>query len=186
MGHIHKGSLHLLELINDVLDLSKIESGRLELRREVFDVEAALEETISSLRPQAQAKNIAIETSSTVRVPIFADRLRLKQILFNLLSNAIKFTSDGGMIRIEASLAGSVVSISVADTGIGIPTEQHETIFDKFYQVGATTKGIREGTGLGLAITKALVEEHGGRMNVESQPGKGSRFTFTIVSSDSK
>ena len=96
----------------------------------------------------------------------------------------MKFTPEGGRVRVEAALRDGFVEISVTDTGIGIPKEQHEAVFDKFYQVGATTKGVREGTGLGLAITKALVEEHGGRIWLESEPGKGSRFTFTIALED--
>jgi PAS domain S-box-containing protein len=181
MNHIHTDSLHLLELINDILDISKIESGRIQLRRETFDLTRALEEILSSVRPQAAAKSIAVETSVSIPTAIFADRLRVKQVLFNLLSNALKFTPAGGKIRIEGALMDSFLQISVSDTGIGIPKEQHQAVFDKFYQVGATTKGVREGTGLGLAITKALVEEHGGRIWLESQPGKGSSFTFTIA-----
>ena len=181
VDHIHKDSLHLLELINDILDISKIESGRIDLRREVFDVSDALEETLSTIRPQGEAKSIEIETHLAIPGAIFADRLRVKQILFNLLSNAVKFTPEGGKVSVEAIERGGFVQICVSDTGIGIPEEQHEAVFDKFYQVGATTKGVREGTGLGLAITKALVEEHGGRIWVESEPGKGSRFTFTIA-----
>jgi len=180
MNHIHTDSIHLLALINDILDISKIESGRLGLRRETFDIAGALEEILSSIRSQASAKSIAIETSVSLPATIFADRLRVKQVLFNLLSNALKFTPNGGKIRIDAALRDSVIEISVSDTGIGIAKEQHEAVFDKFYQVGSTTKGVREGTGLGLAITKALVEEHGGGIWLESEPGKGSRFTFTI------
>ena len=180
MNHIHTDSIHLLALINDILDISKIESGRLGLRREIFDMAAALEEILSSVRPQAAAKSIAIETSLSIPPAMFADRLRVKQVLFNLLSNALKFTPAGGRIRIEAALRDALIEISVTDTGIGIAKEQHEAVFDKFYQVGSTTKGVREGTGLGLAISKALVEEHGGSIRLESEPGKGSRFTFTI------
>lgn len=181
IGHIHNDSLHLLALINDILDLSKIESGRLELRRETFEIAGALEEALSSLRPQSIAESIGIETSLSIPVPIFADRLRIKQIFFNLLSNALKFTPAGGTVQVKGDLRDGFVEISVGDTGIGIPKEQHEAVFDKFYQIGATTKGVREGTGLGLAITKALVEEHGGRIWLESEPGKGSRFTFTLA-----
>ncbi len=139
-----------------------------------------LEETLSSVRPQAAAKSIAIETGLSLPAAIFADRLRVKQILFNLLSNALKFTPEGGKHPDGGALRDGVLEMSVSDTGIGIAKEQHEAVFDKFYQVGSTTKGVREGTGLGLAITKALVEEHGGRIWLESEPGKGSRFTFTI------
>jgi PAS domain S-box-containing protein len=181
IDHIHKDSQHLLSLINDILDISKIESGRLVLRREAFDIAGVLEETLSSIRPQAAMKSIAIGTSLSVPTAVFADRLRIKQILFNLLSNAVKFTPEGGRIQVEGRLDGDFLEMSVCDTGVGIPQEQHEAVFDKFYQVGSTTKGVREGTGLGLAITRTLVAEHGGQIRLESEPGKGSRFTFTIA-----
>ena len=180
MNHIHTDSIHLLALINDILDLSKIESGRLGLRRETFDIAGVLEEILSSIRPQAALKSIAIETSLSLPATIFADRLRVRQMLFNLLSNALKFTPGGGRVRIEAVQRHGLIEISVTDTGIGIAKEQHQAVFDKFYQVGSTTKGVREGTGLGLSITKALVEEHGGSIWLESEPGEGSRFAFTI------
>ncbi len=181
IDHIHTDSQHLLALINDILDISKIESGRLELRREAFDIAGVLEETLSSVRPQAAMKSIAIETAVAVPDAVFADRLRVKQILFNLLTNAVKFTPEGGNIQVKGGMQGDFLEMSIRDTGVGIPKEQHEAVFDKFYQVGSTTKGVREGTGLGLAITRTLVEEHGGRISLESEPGKGSRFTFTIA-----
>jgi PAS domain S-box-containing protein len=181
LDHIHTDSQHLLALINDILDISKIESGRLELRREAFDVANVVEEALSSIRPQGAAKSISIETSLEVSSAIFADRLRFKQILFNLLSNAVKFTPSGGRIHVKGRVRDNFLEMSVRDTGIGISKEQHEAVFDKFYQVGATTKGVREGTGLGLAITRTLVEEHGGRITLESEPGKGSCFTFTLA-----
>jgi PAS domain S-box-containing protein len=180
VNNIHQDSLHLLALINDILDISKIESGRLELHCEAFDIASVLEDTVSSLRPQGVAKSIRIETNLLKPQAIFADRLRIKQILYNLLNNALKFTPAGGRVQVGAAMRDGFLEVSVSDTGVGIPQDQHEAVFDKFYQVGTTTKGVREGTGLGLAITKALVEEHGGRIWVESQPGKGSRFTFTI------
>jgi PAS domain S-box-containing protein len=180
IGHIHKDSMHLLELINDVLDLSKIEAGGLRIHRDTFDVKLCIEEALASIRPSAAGKSIAIETDIAVPMAVLADRVRFKQILYNLLSNAVKFTMERGQIRVEARLQDELLEISVTDTGIGIPKDQQEAIFDKFYQVGATTKGVREGTGLGLAITKALIEEHGGRIWVNSEIGRGSRFTFTI------
>ena len=152
--HIHKDSLHLLELINDVLDLSKIEAGKVELRLEAFDVATAVEEVLASIRPLGVSKSLRMETEIAVPQALEADRMRFKQILFNLLSNAVKFTPEGGTVRVEASIRGEFVEISVSDTGIGIPKEELESVFDKFYQVGHTTKGVREGTGLGLAITQ--------------------------------
>jgi PAS domain S-box-containing protein len=179
-NHIHQDSIHLLELINDVLDLSKIEAGRLELRPDVFDAAAAIEEVLSSVRPQALAKSLGIEADVSVPEAVCADRVRFKQILYNLLSNAVKFTPEGGRITVDAEIKHGLLEISLSDTGVGIPKAEHESVFDKFYQAGMTTKGVREGTGLGLAITKRLVEEHGGKIRLESEPGKGSCFTFTI------
>lgn len=178
--HIHNDSMHLLDLINDILDLSKIEAGRLELRPEPFDLTAVVTESLAAVRTLADAKTLTLETVLDVPTAVDADRLRVKQILVNLLSNAVKFTPDGGQIRIEARIQDEFVAMAVSDTGIGIPREEHQSIFDKFHQVGATAKGVREGTGLGLAITKRLVEEHGGSIQVESEPNRGSRFTFTI------
>ena len=149
VDYIHQDSLHLLALINDILDISKIESGRLELHAERFDIAFALEEIVSSLRPQAVAKAIRMETKLSTPPAIFADRLRVKQILFNLLSNALKFTPEGGAVQVQAAMTDGFIEISVSDTGIGIPKEQHEAVFDKFYQIGATTRGVREGTGFG-------------------------------------
>jgi signal transduction histidine kinase len=169
-----------LALINDVLDLSKIESGRLELRPEFFPLGEALEETISSIRPRGEAKSISIETVSSKAFDIYADRLRFKQILYNLLSNAVKFTPDGGRVWIEVAASEDFVEVSVSDTGIGIPLAQQESVFDKFYQVGQRQAGGHEGTGLGLAITRHLIEEHGGSIRLQSERGKGSRFTFSI------
>jgi PAS domain S-box-containing protein len=178
--HIHTDSLHLLELINDVLDISKIEADRLELRPEAFDLTALVAESLASVRSLADAKSHTLETDVDVSTALEADRLRIKQVLVNLLSNAIKFTPEGGRIRLEARVQGPFVVISVSDTGVGIPPEEHESIFDKFHQVGATTKGVREGTGLGLAITKRLVEQHGGSIWVKSKPKEGSTFLFTL------
>lgn len=178
--HIQRDSRHLLELINDILDLSKIESGHLELHPELFKVAEAIMETTAGLRPLAADKQIRIEEILDPGVNITADRLRFKEILYNLVSNAIKFTPPKGHITIECERRPDCVFFAVTDTGIGIVTSELEAIFDKFYQLGSTTRGVREGTGLGLAITKSLVEMHGGRVWVDSTPGAGSRFQFTI------
>jgi PAS domain S-box-containing protein len=180
LQHIHNDSLHLLDLINDLLDLSKIEAGRLELRYEAFHIGAVIEESLSSLRPRAQAKSLEIQTEVSMPFAIYADRMRFKQILHNLLSNAIKFTPDSGVIRVEAATQTQFARISISDTGIGITEDQHQAIFDKFYQVRSAIKGGSEGTGLGLAITKRLVEQQGGAIGVSSSPGSGSCFTFTV------
>jgi PAS domain S-box-containing protein len=180
VGHIQQGARHLLALINDILDLSKVEAGRLELNRENVSVAVVLADVLTSIRPVAAAKSIVVHSSIGPDVTVLADRIRFKQILFNLLSNAVKFTPDGGKIWVEAVERRGRLTVSVSDTGLGIPVEEQELIFDAFHQAGATTKGIKEGTGLGLAITKRLVEEHGGRIWVESEPGKGARLSFTM------
>lgn len=180
LTHIQRDAGHLLELINDVLDLSKIEAGRLELRLETFPMAVAVAEVLTSVRPLAATKMISLDSEIDTLLLLQADRLRFKEILFNLLSNAIKFTPSGGRVWIESSVADGWVCIMVADSGIGIAPEDQQPIFESFRQASATTKGVREGTGLGLAITKRLVEHHGGKIWVESEPGKGSRFFFTL------
>jgi len=180
LGHIQQGSRHLLELINDILDLSKIEAGHLELKYEDFEVSQAVAEVVATVRPIATAKNIQFDSTVAGDLFLYADRLRFKQVLYNLLSNAIKFTPAGGRVSIEGSEERRAVRFRVLDTGIGIPTGEQEAIFESFHQVGTTTKGVREGTGLGLAITKRLIEQHGGSIWVDSELGKGSRFFFTL------
>ena len=180
VGHIQRGASYLLELINDILDLSKIEAGRVELHREDLRVARALEEVLAVINPLAAAKKIEITSAVGPDVLVHADRIRFKQILYNLLSNAVKYTPERGRVWIESAPQDGDVRISICDTGVGIPPEDHEAIFNEFHQVGVTTKGLKEGTGLGLAITRGLVEHHGGRIWVESEPGKGSRFSFTL------
>jgi signal transduction histidine kinase/DNA-binding response OmpR family regulator len=179
IGHVRNGARHLLQLINDILDLSKIESGLLELRRETFGLSEAMPEVLSVIRPLAIAKKIRIEHAEET-FSVYADRVRFKQILYNLLSNALKFTPEGGRVRVEGSSDGSLVCISVTDSGIGIRPEDQQLIFEEFRQAGESTKGVKEGTGLGLAITKRLVERQGGTIRVNSELGKGSCFTFTL------
>ncbi len=178
--HIHKDSEHLLELINDVLDLSKIEAGGLVLKRERYPLERSIGEALAAIRPGAAAKSIRLEEREQAGCEVDADPLRVKEMLYNLLSNAVKFTPEGGMVWIESEVQGGFARVTVGDTGIGIPPGEQENIFDKFYQVGNTTRGVREGTGLGLSITKEMVQMHGGWMEVTSILGQGSRFTFTL------
>ena len=180
LDHILRGARHLLSLINDILDLSKIEAGRLELHPESFLAQPAISEVLTTIEPMASAKQIRIDNRIDPRLVLWADRLRGKQILYNLLSNAVKFTPAGGCVSISSSIHDEYVEIAVHDTGIGIPLEEQRAIFDEFHQAASTTKGVREGTGLGLAITRRLVEKHGGEIWVDSKPGEGSCFTFNL------
>lgn len=180
VAHIQRDSRHLLELINDILDLSKIESGRLELNPEHFKVADAILETIAGLHRLAENKHIELSEVIDRDLTVTADRLRFKEILYNLISNAVKFTPENGRITVESRECSEGAFFAVTDTGIGIDASELQAIFDKFYQLGSTTRGVREGTGLGLAITKKLVEMHGGRIWAESTRGQGSRFQFVL------
>jgi len=179
VNHIKQGSAHLLQLINDILDLSKIEAGMLELRPADFSLKDALPEVLSNIRPLAMAKNIQVGCKLEGQHAIYADRVRFKQILYNLLSNAVKFTPNGGRIEINGWREGNQVYVSVTDTGIGIRPEDQALVFEEFRQAETGGKA-HEGTGLGLTITKRLVEQQGGTIQLQSELGKGSRFTFSL------
>jgi signal transduction histidine kinase/CheY-like chemotaxis protein len=171
---------HLLSLINDVLDLSKVEAGRMELELAPIWLPEVLEGSVAVFRETATRRNIRLDLSIDPRLgPFEADERKLKQILLNLMSNGIKFTPDGGRVEVSARLLGDVVHIAVRDTGIGVSSEDLERIFDAFQQVHRPGEP-REGTGLGLTLTKQFVEMHGGRIWLESAPGLGSTFTFTL------
>jgi signal transduction histidine kinase len=180
IGHVHQDAQHLLHLINEILDLSKIEAGRIELHPETLDAADGVEEVLASIRPLGVQKGINVESVLERGIEVRADRIRYKEVLFNLLSNAIKFTPTGGRVWLEGKKQRNFASISVCDTGVGLPPEEQESIFETFYQSATTAKGVREGTGLGLPIARRLIEQHGGRIWVQSEAGKGSRFTFTI------
>lgn len=181
--HIRRGGAHLVELVNDVLDLSKVEAGRLELDREPIEVRSAVSESVAGLRPLADRKGHAIELAILAGEHVSADRGRLRQILYNLLSNAIKFTPEGGRIRIEGNRHDDEFHLSVIDTGVGIAPADQAVVFEEFRQVGGGAQR-SEGTGLGLALTRRLVEAHEGRIELESTPGVGSRFTAVLPSAE--
>jgi len=178
---IHSSGHHLLSLINEILDLSKIEAGRMELELAKFDLPLTVENAITLVRERASRHGITLDTAIDERLGDFVgDERKIKQILLNLLSNAVKFTSEGGRIEIKAISVDGSVEISVSDTGIGITSEDQATIFEEFRQVGTADAQKHEGTGLGLTLAKRFVELHGGRIWVESEVGKGSSFTFTL------
>jgi signal transduction histidine kinase len=171
---------HLLSLINDILDLSKIEAGRMELEPSDFDLPSAVDNALTLVRERAARRGITLGgTIDRQAGSISADERKVKQVLLNLLSNAIKFTSEGGRIEVRASVRDGLAEVSVTDTGVGIAPEDQESVFEEFRQVGSADKKV-EGTGLGLALSRRFVELHGGRIWVESQVGRGSTFTFTL------
>ncbi len=171
---------HLLSLINDILDLSKIEAGRMELEVSEFDLPQAILNGLTLVRERALRRGIDLHHAIDDRLgSIRADERKVKQVLLNLLSNALKFTPEGGRVEVRAAMAGASVEIAVADTGVGIAPKDQEAVFEEFRQVGAAEKKA-EGTGLGLALSRKFVELHGGRIWVESEPGRGSTFTFAL------
>lgn len=172
---------HLLRLINDVLDLSKVEAGRLDLAREELSIRDLGERVRASVLPIAEKKGVSLTNGiSGVMPKVFADELRMKQVLYNLLSNAIKFTDSGGSVRLEASAHDDTIDIAVRDTGVGIRQEDMPRLFREFEQIGSSQDSAVEGTGLGLALSKKLVELHGGSIHAESALGRGSTFTVTL------
>ena len=200
MEHIMTSSLRLLELINDILDLSKIEAGRLVLELEEFDVVSTLQAIENIIKPVADEKRISLALevqgdAGSSLPPIEADPAKFKQIFYNLLSNSVRFTPDGGRVTLKVSCSDDseeaqsgdfrseacrFFHIAVADTGIGIKGEDQERIFESFTQVDSSYSRQQQGTGLGLSLTRKLVELHGGRLRVESE-GEGKGSTFTVV-----
>ena len=200
-NNILNSGRHLLQLINDILDLSKVEAGRMELTRSSFDVAQALQNVQTIVKTLANKKNIALDFNLPANLPpLFADEAKFKQIMYNLLSNGIKFTPNGGRVAVTATprnhvnrqgmparkpqVSGECLEVTVADTGIGVHPRDQERIFAEFEQVDSSYGRLQQGTGLGLALTKRLVELHGGQIRVESEgiEGKGSRFTFLFPS----
>lgn len=204
MTHIHQSGQHLLALISDLLDLSKVEAGKLELRPESVNLADALEAALATIRPQAEANGLTLHLNfESLLPPLTADRVRLKQILLNLLSNAVKFTPTAGRVTVSARRVPSsefhvpssepgtwdlepgtarvseVVEIAVRDTGIGIPAEDLSKLFQPFTQLEPYLTRQHQGTGLGLALTRRLVELHGGQI-VAASEGEGRGSTFTV------
>ena len=172
---------HLLSLINDILDLAKIEAGRMELEPGDFHLPQAIDNALILVRERAMRRGITLERWIDPRLgEIKGDERKIKQVLLNLLSNAVKFTPEGGRIDVRAALVDGFAEISVIDTGIGIAPEDHAAVFEEFRQVGTDYARKHEGTGLGLALARKFVDLHGGKIWVESQVGQGSTFTFTI------
>jgi signal transduction histidine kinase len=177
---IHASGQHLLSLINDILDLSKIEAGRMELDASEFELPRAIGQTMSLVRERAERRAIALSLAVDPGVTaIRADERKVKQVLLNLLSNALKFTPEGGSIAVEARGFSDRVEVAVRDTGVGIAPEDHEKVFEEFRQVG-TSAARTEGTGLGLAISRKFIELHGGKLWLASGLGKGSTFSFSL------
>ena len=180
LNDILESGRHLLSLINDILDLSKIEAGRMELESTEFDLPSAIDNALILVRERAHRHGITLGRDvdpclGTIR----GDERKVKQVLLNLLSNALKFTPEGGRIDVRAAVHDGAAEISVTDTGVGIAPEDQAAVFEEFRQVGMVAKKV-EGTGLGLAISRKFIELHGGTIGVRSQLGTGSTFTFTL------
>jgi len=179
---IHGSGKHLLSLINDILDLSKVEAGRMELEITTFSVPMAIDNALTLIKERAGRHGIALEcVIDPVLGEIDGDERKFKQIMLNLLSNAVKFTPEGGRISVAAGPIAGGVEVSISDTGIGIAPEDCEAVFEEFRQVGPQSDTKAEGTGLGLALARKFVEMHGGKIGVTSEIGKGSKFTFSLL-----
>lgn len=176
---IHASGVHLLSLIEDILDLSKLEAGKMELKEDEVDVARVIDSSLSLLKRRAETGEIKLAVRIAKKLPALrGDERRIKQILFNLVSNASKFTPDGGKISISATVGATTgLRIHVADTGVGIRPEDIDTVMTPFGQVHDDDSPDDTGTGLGLPLAKSLVESHDGKLNLESQPGKGTRVT---------
>ena len=177
---IHASGQHLLSLINDILDLAKVEAGRVGLELTDFDLPQAIGNAVTLVRERAARRGITLHQVVDAHVGrIRGDERKIKQVLLNLLSNALKFTPEGGRVDVGATVRDGVAEVSVADTGIGIAPEDQEAVFEEFRQVGTADRKV-EGTGLGLALSRKFIRLHGGGMWVRSQVGSGSTFTFTV------
>jgi len=181
LDDIWSGGQHLLGLINDILDLSKIESGKMELKLGDIELPSVIESLRSEIMPMLVTRKQSLDIKVEKGLPLVrADKAKVRQVLLNLLSNATKFTPDGGKLKVEAVRENNWCRVSVIDNGIGIKKKDQERIFEPFRQLDSTLGKEERGTGLGLAIARQIIERHGGRIWVESEYGKGSRFSFTL------
>jgi signal transduction histidine kinase len=180
LGDIHASGLHLLTLINDILDLSKIEAGRMELNLACFDLSGTLQNAVSLVGERASRNGIELALECDGVGEWVADERKVKQVLLNLLSNAVKFTPEGGRVELRARRDNGHVEVSVTDTGVGIAAEDQALVFDEFRQAGRDDLRKAQGTGLGLALARRFVELHGGSMQLRSEPGQGSTFSFRL------
>ncbi|ATU08191.1 PAS domain-containing sensor histidine kinase [Methanohalophilus portucalensis] len=181
ISNVLKSGKHLLDLINDILDISKIEAGRMGYEPENVNLSETVGEVVTLMQPMANKKHIELTSNIEPEdIVIFADKIKFKEIMYNLLSNAIKFTPQKGKVAITSQLVSDNIEISISDNGIGIPDEKYQSIFDPFKQLDSSSTRKYGGTGLGLAIVKRYVKMHGGSIRVESEPGKGSTFTLAI------
>ena len=181
LGHILTSANHLLSLINDILDLSKVEAGHVELERSAFSLREALERGILMVKERASKDGVQLQLELDPSVDVIdGDERRIRQVVFNLLANAVKFTPEGGRVEVRTARGEREVEISVRDTGPGIAPDEQELIFEEFRQARVVEGERPEGTGLGLALSRKLVELHGGRIWLESRPGEGSTFSFTL------
>jgi signal transduction histidine kinase len=178
---MERNTQSLIELVNDLLDASKLESGTMRLDVTSIDLRGLLEELHEAMEPLAREKEITLEEKLAAALPpVEADRTKFRRILVNLLSNALKFTPKHGRVEVRAELEGERVRLTVADTGVGIAPEDVERLFDKYEQARSRATRGEKGTGLGLYITRQLVELHGGEIEVQSELGRGSTFSFTL------
>ena len=185
---VHRQSKWLADLINDLLDVSRIEAGRTEFERKPVNITRIIKDRVADLRPQAEEKSIQLILDDGIQLPtIYGDEARLGQVLTNLIGNAIKFTPDGGVIRVRANIKAvksnnlPSLHIEVIDNGVGIPLDEREKVFDKFYQQSNIHTRQQGGTGLGLAIAKSIISAHHGRLWMDDgEGGQGSNFQFTL------
>jgi len=186
LNNIFVSGEHLLQLVNDVLDLSKIESGNMEINHESFNACLAVEEAVSVVKSLAMKKNVSIKMSVKPDLYINADLTRFKQIMYNLLSNAIKFTDESGKVTVHAFADGENIRVEVYDDGIGISQHDRDKVFMSFRQLDSSLSGKQPGTGLGLTLTRKLIELHNGKIDFESEEEKGSKFWFVLPENPEK